>query len=111
MATARKSKKARTAEVIEEYKQLVLDRYPDAEFEVSRGDEPPGIYVWATVNVDDLWEPIEYVTPRVLEVQIDEGLPIYLIPTRDRPLRARIAEAKARDSDASAVIHDATGSH
>lgn len=98
-------------EVIEEYKQLILARFPDAEFEVTEGDDPPGIHVWATVDAADLFEVSEYVAPYVVDVQVDEGLPIYLFPTRDRPLRARIAEAETRDSNASAVIRDATGSH
>jgi hypothetical protein len=109
MTTLRSRRSKRVAEVIEEYKQLILARFPDAEFEVTKGDDPPGIHVWATVDAEDLFEVSEYVAPYVVDVQVDEGLPIYLIPTRDRPLRARLAEAEKRDKEASAEIRNATG--
>jgi hypothetical protein len=105
MTIRRKTKKTRIAEVIEEFKQLVLDRYPEAEFEVTRGDDPPGIHVWATVNTDDLWEVIEYVSPRVVDVQVDEGLPVYLFPTRSRPWRTWPA-ADAAEPVADAISDD-----
>ena len=62
---------------------LVQQRYPAATFAVGRGeDNPDAVHVTATVDVDDPDEVVDLVIDRMLALQLDEGLPVYLIPIR-----------------------------
>src|SRR5438067_1534686 len=45
-------------EAVEELKQTILSRFPDAELAVGCGDDPVGVYIQATVDIDDLDEVI-----------------------------------------------------
>jgi hypothetical protein len=66
---------------LEELKTLILQRYPQAQFRVSRGqDDPAAIHLIATVDVDDTDEVADLVIDREMALQIDEGLPIFVIP-------------------------------
>jgi hypothetical protein len=59
---------------------MILQRFPDAIFEVVRGDDPDGVYLTAKVDVDDLDEVTDTVISRVVDMQVDEGLPVYVVP-------------------------------
>jgi hypothetical protein len=66
---------------IEEVTGVIRRTYPEAEFEISRGiDEPDQILVWATVDIDDLDEVLELVLDRLVELEVEEGIPLYVIP-------------------------------
>ena len=71
---------------INELKKTILGRYPEAEFEVYAGEDPEGIYLEATADVEDPDEILELVVSRVTDLNVDEGLPIYVIPGRSRVL-------------------------
>ena len=71
---------------VEELKALVRQHYPDATFEVASSPEEPCIvHLWTTVDVPDTTEVVDAVLARVLELQIDEGLPIYVVPVQPVP--------------------------
>ena len=74
---------------IAELKQLIVSRYPDATFTVTHEEDPDGIYLTPTVDVEDTDEVVDLFIDRLLELQIDEGLPVYVVPVR--PV-ARVAE-------------------
>jgi len=67
---------------VAEFQDLILARFPDATFEVRRGSEPPGFYVWTTVDLEDTTEVLDAIMDRLLEVQVEEYLPVYVIPVR-----------------------------
>jgi hypothetical protein len=46
------------------------------------GDDPTGIYVLATVDAEDTEAVVDVYIDRLLELQIDAGLAIYVIPVR-----------------------------
>lgn len=70
---------------IEELKALVLDHYPDATFRVARSPEESRIvHLWTTVDVPDMDEVLDVVIDRVTELQLDEKLPVHVIPVRPR---------------------------
>lgn len=54
---------------------------PTATFQVMAGDDPTGIYVIATVDVEGTKTVIDGYIGRLLEFQIDEGLPVYVRPS------------------------------
>lgn len=75
------SKRALLQERINEIKQLVHEKFPDAEFRVGKGPEP-GTYLYATVDVADTDEVRNVVLERIVDIQVDEGLDLYFLPLR-----------------------------
>lgn len=67
---------------IEELQRLIQQRYPEAIFQVEPGDDPTGMYVLVTVDVEDTDAVVEVFIDRLLELQIDEGLAVYVVPVR-----------------------------
>jgi len=65
---------------ITEFRQAIQERFPAAEFSVSHREDPePGIYLNAIVDVDDLDEVTDPIVSRLVDMQVDEGLPVYVI--------------------------------
>ena len=67
---------------VEELQRLIHGVYPAATFQVVPGDDPAGTYVVATVDVEDVEAVIDVYIDRLLAFQIDEGLPVYVVPMR-----------------------------
>jgi hypothetical protein len=67
---------------IEELRRLIQRHYPEATFQVEPGDDPTGMYVLVTVDVEDTDVVVEVYIDRLLELQIDEGLAVYVVPVR-----------------------------
>lgn len=83
----------RIKKAVKELKGLITARYPQATFSVAAGEDPEGIYLRTTVDVPDTEEVLDVVIDRMLEMEIDEGLPIYVLPV---PPLERVAEQLAR---------------
>lgn len=88
----------RVLRALADLKRGILERYPTATFEVSVGGEPEGIYLDAIVDLDDTGEVLEPIMDRLLEVQIDEGLPVYVVPLRPLPTISDPAERASADA-------------
>lgn len=65
-----------------ELRALIQQRYPSARFRVGLGDDPEGIYLTATVDVEDPEDVVDVFIDRLLELQIEEHLPVYVVPVR-----------------------------
>jgi hypothetical protein len=63
-----------------ELKDLILRHYPAAIFTTARGEDPDGIYLTPIVDVEDLDEVAEVFTSRLVDMQVEEGLPVYVVP-------------------------------
>jgi hypothetical protein len=73
----------RMQRAVEELQGLIARRYPDAQFRVGPSqDDPAIVHLTATLDVDDTEEVVDLVIDRMMELQIEEGLPIYVIPLR-----------------------------
>lgn len=68
--------------VIDELKRLIREQYPEATFAVEVGGEPDGVYLVTTVDLEDTEEVLDVIMDRLLEIQIDEQLPVYVLPVR-----------------------------
>ena len=79
---------------ITELKDLILARFPEAEFSTYRGEDPDGIYLKSVVDIDDLDEVMNVVIDRVLDIEIDRELPVYVVMSK--PLRRTVAELRNR---------------
>ena len=79
----------RLEEALVELKALIADHYPEATFTVSEGEDPDGIYLTATVDVEDMGGVVDVFLDRMIDMQIEEGLPIFVVPVR--PLERNLA--------------------
>jgi hypothetical protein len=79
---------SRVTSAIVELQRLIKQQHPSATFDVTLGEDPDRTYVWTNVDTDDPDMVLDCVVDRLLELQIDEGLPIYVIPIRT-PERVR----------------------
>ena len=80
---------------VNELKGRISERFPQASFIVEEGFDPKGIYLVTTVDIADTDEVIDVVGDRLVELQVDEGLPIYVTPLR--PIQRVIAELRERE--------------
>jgi hypothetical protein len=85
----------RIQQAIAELEALIRADYPEASFQVGVGEDPEGVYLTATVDVADTDAVMDVVIDRLLELQIDEALPIYVIPI-EPPARALEAIRRQR---------------
>ncbi len=61
---------------------LILAHYPDATFAVFHGEDPEGTYLRATVDIEDLDEVMDLVTDLLLDIEVEQGLPVYIALTQ-----------------------------
>jgi len=86
----------RMEEAVHELKRLITARFPQATFVVEEGFDPEGIYLVTTVNIDDTDEVIDLVGDRLVELQVAEGLPVYVTPLR--PIERVIEQLREREA-------------
>ncbi|MBI2876406.1 MAG: hypothetical protein HYY20_05955 [Candidatus Tectomicrobia bacterium] len=89
----------RIQSALAELQGIIQQRYPTATFHVSCRDDPEGVYLTAVVDIEDTDVIVDLVIDRLLDLQIEEELPVYVIPVR--PLNGvaafRHSVAKAED--------------
>jgi len=73
---------SRMRAAIAELQALILDRYPDTTFTEGGADESDGVFVRAVVDVDDPDEVTELFIDRMIDLQVEDGLPVYIVPVR-----------------------------
>lgn len=70
-------------QAVVELQQLIETHYPGTTFAVGPGgDDPTGIYLTATVDLDDPDQVMDLVIERILAFQVEDGLPIHVVPVR-----------------------------
>jgi hypothetical protein len=85
---------------VDELKSVVLNRYPDAQFRLSRGpDEPEAVHLKAIVDVDDLDEVVDLIIDRMMQFQIEDELPIWVVPIHPIERVAAMLAARANGSE------------
>jgi hypothetical protein len=70
------------ARALSELQAMIQAKYPSARFEVSQGHDPIGLHLRAIVDVDDIDKVTDLVLDREVELQIEDGLPVYVFPAR-----------------------------
>lgn len=88
----------RIKEVVAQLQGMIQQRYPTATFSVASEDDSEGIYLWATVDIEDTDDVVDLVIDRLLEIQVEDSLPVYVVPVRplDRVLVMPRATAGTR---------------
>ena len=84
----------RMEEAMRELKGLITARFPQASFVVEEGFDPKGTYLVTTVDIADTDEVMDVVGDRLVELQVTEGLPLYVTPLR--PIQRVVAELRER---------------
>lgn len=79
---------------ITELKEKIRQRYPNAHFEVFEGEDPAGTYLRAIVDVDDTGDVIDVVLDRLLDLQVEEQLSLYLVASR--PVERTLEQLRAQ---------------
>lgn len=67
---------------IRELQALIRSRYPDATFAASYGEDPVGVYLDVTVDLDDTDEVVDLYIDRLVDLQVEDGLKLHVIPIR-----------------------------
>ena len=58
----------------------------------------------ATVDVEDRGEVVDVFLDRLVELQVDEGLPLYVVPARPTERNVAILRARARPAPIGAGV-------
>ena len=85
----------RMEEAVRELQGLITARFPQASFVVEEGFDPKGTYLVTTVDIADTDEVIDVVGDRLVDLQVTEGLPLYVTPLR--PIQRVVAELRERE--------------
>ncbi len=89
-------------QAVVELEHLIQAHYPGTVFAVgSGGDDPDGTYITATVDLEDPDEVLDLVIERLLWLQVEERLPVYIIPIR---APERVAELRRQQHRGQRVI-------
>src|SRR5437867_8817454 len=107
----------RVSAAIEQLQGLIRQHYPAAEFEVSTDpEEPENVHLITTVDLEDPDEVLDLVLDRVLELQVEQRIPVHVIPVRspqrilqslDEPRRNR----PLRPAGSASLARDVLGQH
>ena len=87
----------RMESAIDEMKDLIARHFPEVTFTLQVGEDPVGLYLIATVDRDELGEVIELYIDRLVDLQIDEQLALFVIPDRTPERNARLAAEQAAE--------------
>ncbi len=93
--------------VLKEFRQLILRQYPAATFDVGLGEEPEGIRLIATVDVEEIDEVLSLTSAREVELLVEEGIRVFVqVEWPEARLRAYLDQQRAAVSkhpDATSV--------
>ena len=94
----------RLEEAVAELRSLIASHCPEATFSVGDGDDPAGIYLTATIDVEDMGEVVDVFLDRLVDMQVDEELPIFVVPIR--PVERSRAMLAAQQARSRAAVRD-----
>jgi uncharacterized protein (DUF433 family) len=87
----------RAQAALDELQALIAARFPQATFTVEKGYEPAGIYLEATVDIDDIGDVVAVFINRLVDIQVDDGIPVYVNVQRPiERVRATFREQQSR---------------
>ncbi len=97
----------RRLHAVTELTDLIRSQYPDAAFQIGSGtDEPGSTYLTVVVDLDDPDEVMDLIIDRLIELQVEQNIPISVIPTRT-PERVALLERRQRHRGSRALLPSA----
>ena len=95
----------RMQRAVTELEELVKERYPEATFQVRRSSEDPRtIHLLPTVDVEDRDEVMDVIVDRMLELQIQDKLPLFVVPLRTPEREAQVRAQLQRQPHRAANV-------
>lgn len=86
------SLESRRQRAVSELTDMIKGQYPAASFVIGPGiDDETATHITATVDVEDPDEVMDLVIDRLVELQVEEALPISVIPIRTPERVAELA--------------------
>jgi hypothetical protein len=90
----------RIREAVEELRTLIAGRYPSAQFDVFERDDPrddpKGVRLLATVDIKDTDEVMDGVMDALYDIQVERGLPVYVVTEQPASRVAKELRERAR---------------
>jgi hypothetical protein len=94
---------------IAELTGIISARYPDATFTTEVDEHDEAVFVTAVVDLADPAEVVDLIIDREVTLQVDEGLPLHILPGRTPERNAKLlAEMRAAQRYGS-PRHSVTG--
>ena len=88
---------------VAELQELIQSHYPTAMFTVGEAADPDGVYMRVIVDVEDTDEVTEVFIDRMIDLQVEDGLPIYVVPVRTPERIAALRQQQQRARTISAL--------
>jgi hypothetical protein len=88
---------------VDEMKHLIASNFPVVEFSVHQGEESERIHLDAVLDMDETLEVLDLILGRMVELQIEEGLPLVVIPLPTLERNAALLERHAQQRAALAT--------
>jgi hypothetical protein len=76
---------------VDELQALIRQQHPDVEFRVTR--DPEAVHLIAVLDVDDTDLAADDFLDRMMQLQIDDELPLFVIPIRAPEREQAVREA------------------
>lgn len=83
----------RVRAAVVELSDLVRREYPEATFDVVEGEVPGTVWMWTTVDLVDTDPVVDLVIDRTMDLLVDEGIAIYVLPLRTTAREAEVVAA------------------
>lgn len=93
----------RMTAAIAELTDLIRSAYPETTFMTDADEREGSVFVTAVVDVDDPDEVVDRFIDRLVTLQIDEGLPLHIIPIRTAARREKLLAELQTNGQAGAT--------
>ena len=70
--------------------------YPEATFRLVEGEDPPGLYLDAYTNAEDAFAVLDLVSDWLVDLSINEGVHLHVIPLPKEAAEAPASSESAR---------------
>jgi hypothetical protein len=73
----------RIQDALDELRGTIAERYPSVRFEVARDiEEPENFDLLTAVDLEDPDEVLDLVIDRLVELQVEQRIPVHVVPIR-----------------------------
>jgi hypothetical protein len=95
----------RQQRAVTELAQVIQAHVPGATFRLRAGiDDPEATYLVTTVDIDDPDVVLDLVAERLLQLQVEEGVPVHVLPIHPPKRVAQTMERVRRQTRGEALL-------
>ena len=77
---------------VDELQHSIRGAFPGVTFEPYIGEDPDGLYIETVVDIDDTDEVIDLIIDRLVTFQVEDLLPLHIIPVQTPERQAALWE-------------------